>query len=595
MKNKKFLMTLSLVSLFGMVACEKENSSVSDEKPIDVSTIQDSSSTKTSDKGSSSTVVDSTNDSSGEKDSSSPKDSTPTVVTWKEALTRAINKDYSNMTVNTLAYSESVEETGESILYYDDYQIILSDYFGTTYTNYYHDYNDVSYQWFDGDEKKGEKDGWLTKGYNDAYVGLGLYSYLDARRVLSMVDKYQNLVSYSYGTYYIVDEAAVNDIVSTCFMWCPDVSVDTFFFTIDSFSFNFKKMGVFDTEIDTDKNQSFFVIDQVGSTIYDDSKLPEEPTSENVLEYWQFKGWTGPSIHLYPSSLTLAADQNVTPAEDGTYTLEIEKNLLLTRSINYTYPEGVEEARIIKENGDFAFQTSDASVAEVGYDKANQLSIMAIGAGDCEIYATCKDENGQIITSNKIKVHVNELAKQNKDGATFDFTFDGLIIEDEVYATNHIKNSYDFEILASAGVEVVTGPSTSTLFANKNALVMRTGLQESINKEFSGGAATIFDFKDHKVTGISFYYGQVYDNRNNFPEFCQKISIETSLDGNTWTEAADITDEVKNNNSSENLHLMEKNFTAASQVRIVMKGNFIGKCYEFSTAGIAFIGEEELN
>ena len=87
MKNKKFLMTLSLVSLFGMVACEKENSSVSDEKPIDVSTIQDSSSTKTSDKGSSSTVVDSTNDSSGEKDSSSPKDSTPTVVTWKEALT----------------------------------------------------------------------------------------------------------------------------------------------------------------------------------------------------------------------------------------------------------------------------------------------------------------------------------------------------------------------------------------------------------------------------------------------------------------------------------------------------------------------------
>jgi hypothetical protein len=40
---------------------------------------------------------------------------------------------------------------------------------------------------------------------------------------------------------------------------------------------------------------------------------------------------------------------------------------------------------------------------------------------------------------------------------------------------------------------------------------------------------------------------------------------------------------------------MEKSFTAASQVRIVMKGNFIGKCYEFSTAGIAFIGEEELN
>ena len=39
----------------------------------------------------------------------------------------------------------------------------------------------------------------------------------------------------------------------------------------------------------------------------------------------------------------------------------------------------------------------------------------------------------------------------------------------------------------------------------------------------------------------------------------------------------------------------EKSFNAASQVRIVMKGNFIGKCYEFSTAGIAFIGEEELN
>ncbi len=578
MKNKKLLLTLTLISTLGLAACGNNTSSVTS------SAIADSSVTASSETTSS--VEASSIEASSDEDSSSIAG-----TTWKEALNQALAKDYSNMTVNTIAYSQTQEATGETEYYYDDYQIIQTTLFGSLYTSYYHDYNNESYQWFDGDETQGEKDGWLTKGYDDAFVGLGLYSYLDARKVLNLVEKYQDFVTYSYGTFYLFDDRALQEITSTCFMWCPDVSIDTFFFTIDSSSMTFKKMGVFDTDIDTDQNQSFFTIENVGTTEYNYTQLPDAPSSENVLEYWQYKGWSGPSVHVYPSSLSLTADESVAIGDNDTYTLEIEKSLLVSKSINYTIPEGVEDARLIKETGNFTFVSSNEAVAKVDYNKDYKQAIIAVSAGDAEIYATCKNEKGETITSNKIKVHVNELKKIDLENAKYNITFDGLKIEGELYATNSINNSLDFEVLGSEGVEVVKAPTNSTLFANTNTMVMRTGRQETMNKDFSGGAATTFDFKTEQVTGIAFYYGQVYDTAY-YPEFCQKISIETSTDGTTWSEVADITAEVKADISTENFHLIEQSFTAANQVRIVMSGNFIGKTFEFSASNFVFYGSE---
>ncbi len=577
MKNKKLLLTLSLISTLGLAACGGQTSSTTTSSSEETSSVASS-------------VTTSSNEVSSTETSSSEESSSSAGTTWKQALNEALAKDYSNMTVTTIAYSPTQEATSETEYYYDDYQIIQTTLFGSLYTSYYHDYDGKSYQWFDGDATQGEKDGWLTKGYDDAYVGLGLYSYLDARKVLACVEKYQDFVTYSYGTFYLFDDRALQEITSTCFMWCPDVSIDTFFFTIDSSRMTFKKMGVFDTDIDTNQNQSYFTIENVGTTEYSYTELPAAPTSENVLEYWQYKGWSGPSIHVYPTSLTLTPDENVLIGDNNTYTMEIEKSILLSKSINYTIPDGVEEARLIKETGDFTFVSSDDAVAVVDYNKDSKQAIIAVGAGDAEIYATCTNEKGETITSNKIKVHVNKLPELNKEGATFDITFDGLKVEDELYASNAINNNYDFEVLGSEGVEVVKAPSNSTLFADTNTMIMRTGRQETMNKDFSGGAAATFDFKDHKVKGITFYYGQVYDTAY-YPEFCQKISIETSLDGTTWTEVADITSEVKADISTENFHLIEKSFTAANQVRIVLDGNFIGKTFEFSTANVVFIGE----
>ena len=573
--KKSSLLLLSTAALMGLVSCGENNnntpSSSIDNPATSIPSASDAiSSLPVSE---SSATIPSSSQGGG------------SVITVQEALTRALAADYSNMTVYSGALANDFE-TGEYEAYYNDYQIVFDE----NYSQYFHDYQGESYQYFKA-ANAGEVNSWLKEGYNGAKVGLGNMNSLDIREVMAGISKYKAKVQYMEGVFYIVNAEAVQEIVEEAYAWAYDVSINTIFFTIDPTTLTFNKIGGFDVDIDTDKNIVAAELYQIGTTSWTGT-LPEAPNANNVKEYWQYKGWSGPQVQVYPASLTIDVDENALKNDD-TYVVEIEEGIPFDLSATWDAPDGVEEARQVRHNG-ITYVSTNEDVAFVGYNNTHARLIVGASAGDCEIYAVAEAPAGATpVESNHIKVHVNPLASQNLDGAVYNLTFDGTLIDGNVASTNSINNTKPFDVTVNEGVKILTGTESSPIFNGANVMVMKSSQQETMNKEFPGDAVATFDFSDQQVSGISFYYGALFSNYYVGENYLTKIAIETSNDGQTWTEVADITDEVKEHNSPDNLHLMEKSFAPASKVRIHLYSNMIGTAYEMSLKGVAFIANDQ--
>ncbi len=573
--KKSSLLLLSTAALMGLVSCGENNngtpSSSIDNPATSIPSASDAiSSLPVSE---SSATIPSSSQGGG------------SVITVQEALTRALAADYSNMTVYSGALANDFE-TGEYEAYYNDYQIVFDE----NYSQYFHDYQGESYQYFKA-ANAGEVNSWLKEGYNGAKVGLGNMNSLDIREVMAGISKYKAKVQYMEGVFYIVNAEAVQEIVEEAYAWAYNVSINTIFFTIDPTTLTFNKIGGFDVDIDTDKNIVAAQLYQIGTTSWTGT-LPEAPNANNVKEYWQYKGWSGPQVQVYPASLTIDVDENALKNAD-TYVVEIEEGIPFDLSATWDAPDGVEEARQVRHNG-ITYVSTNEDVAFVGYNNTHARLIVGASAGDCEIYAVAEAPAGATpVESNHIKVHVNPLASQNLDGAVYNLTFDGTLIDGNVASTNSINNTKPFDVTVNEGVRILTGTESSPIFNGANVMVMKSSQQETMNKEFPGDAVATFDFSDQQVSGISFYYGALFSNYYVGENYLTKIAIETSNDGQTWTEVADITDEVKEHNSPDNLHLMEKSFAPASKVRIHLYSNMIGTAYEMSLKGVAFIANDQ--
>ena len=572
--KKSSLLLLSAAALLGLTACDGNTTTPSSSVETPVSSLPNSLDASASlPVSESSATIPSSSQGGG------------SVITVQEALTRALAADYSNMTVYSGALANDFE-TGEYEAYYNDYQIVFDE----NYSQYFHDYQGESYQYFKA-ANAGEVNSWLKEGYNGAKVGLGNMNSLDIREVMAGISKYKAKVQYMEGVFYIVNAQAVQEIVEEAYAWAYDVSINTIFFTIDPTTLTFNKIGGFDVDIDTDKNIVAAELYQIGTTSWTGT-LPEAPNANNVKEYWQYKGWSGPQVQVYPASLTIDVDENALKNDD-TYVVEIEEGIPFDLSATWDAPDGVEEARQVRHNG-ITYVSTNEDVAFVGYNNTHARLIVGASAGDCEIYAVAEAPAGATpVESNHIKVHVNPLASQNLDGAVYNLTFDGTLIDGNVASTNSINNTKPFDVTVNEGVRILTGTESSPIFNGANVMVMKSSQQETMNKEFPGDAVATFDFSDQQVSGISFYYGALFSNYYVGENYLTKIAIETSNDGQTWTEVADITDEVKEHNSPDNLHLMEKSFAPASKVRIHLYSNMIGTAYEMSLKGVAFIANDQ--
>ena len=146
--KKSSLLLLSTAALMGLVSCGENNndtpSSSIDNPATSIPSASDAiSSLPVSE---SSATIPSSSQGGG------------SVITVQEALTRALAADYSNMTVYSGALANDFE-TGEYEAYYNDYQIVFDE----NYSQYFHDYQGESYQYFKA-ANAGEVNSWLKEG-----------------------------------------------------------------------------------------------------------------------------------------------------------------------------------------------------------------------------------------------------------------------------------------------------------------------------------------------------------------------------------------------------------------------------------------------
>ena len=508
------------------------------------------------------------------------------------ALQRALDKDYSNYTAYVGAIGSSSIFGSTSMEWYDyhvnGYDVIYDVSGAEASYTYFHDYENKSYQYFEN----GNSSAWLCSVYDGAPCGLTT-SYWSLSTFLSSVSSAD--FTYVAGTYLFSNSTKFDTLIENAFPAFYEIELLDLTVSLDGNGY-ISKIKAYGT--DPEKDLVDIDLTSFASTVAPSSvTLPNAPSASNVKEYWEYKGWSGPQIHVYPKTITLTPDAEALKNEEGQYVLEIEKTLAYKVEVEYDVPEGVEEARLIKESS-ITFHSSDESVAKVDVDENYNRAIKAYGEGTASIWAEGLSSDGKGSKSNVVEVKVNGLAEMDMTDAAYSITFDSTSSAGvSPSASNSLNSTLPFDIEVNKGVSVLSAPEGS-LFAGSNTMKMVTGAQETINETFQGAstggdAIASFDFSDQQVSSIGLYYGEIYSTA--YYTDGVKITLQSKNEGQEWSEASvmDITSEIVSNISSDNLHLLQKSFSPASQVRIVLESNLIGKGMEFSFDKVVFASNEE--
>lgn len=566
MKQRKFITLFALPILALLLqACGDDptsQSSLSGTSLTDQTTISDTTSVTSDDTSSSSTTSDDTS-----------------IVPPETLFQEALNKDYSNMTAAIdAAWSSGAD--GESYIefYIDGYTIVYDENAALMGANpylFYHDYNGEGYLYFEADrpDDPTSTPAWLSTGPDES-IKYGIENtYFDMEQILENVTV--DMVIYSAGLYIIQDPTYIQTLNETVFQSFWNNNIEYVTFTIDQNGYFASMIGL--EEIDEENDYVKVNFSSFGETTYPTTNIPEKPNEDNVMEYWEYKGWDGPQEDTYVESITLTSKKGL---ENNQLVLEIDEVVNAT----YTYlPLDASEA------GDWTLVSSNEEVATIEFDFDDddgnkQVKITGVGEGTCQVYIVAKGEEGigTGVESNKIEVKVNPLKSQNLEGIVYGLSFTG-IVENTISVVNNQNNNLPVTVTGS-NVSLNNYGGSYDLFDGKTALLMNGGNQ-------GDNPSVYFDFDDQQVSSLSFYYGAYFESDLLNKDYVESLIVETSNDGSTWTPI-DVKDEVLDNISAKNLKLLEKEFEPASKVRITLDTNFVGKYFRFSFAEISFMANE---
>lgn len=566
MKKRKFITLFALPILALLLqACGDDptsQSSLSGSSLTDQTTSSDTTSVTSDDTSSSSTTSDDTS-----------------IVPPETIFQEALNKDYSNMTAAIdAAWSSGAD--GESYLeyYVDGYTIVYDENAALMGANpylFYHDYNGEGYLYFEADRPNDPTStpAWLSTGPDES-IKYGIENtYFDMEQILENVTI--DMVTYAAGLYIIQDPTYIQTLNETVFQSFWNNNIEYVTFTIDQNGYFASMIGL--EEIDEDNDYVKVNFSSFGETTYPTTDIPEKPNEDNVMEYWEYKGWDGPQEDTYVESITLTSKKDL---ENNQLVLEIDEVVNAT----YTYlPLDASEA------GDWTLVSSNEEVATIEFDFDDedgnkQVKITGVGEGTCEVYIVAKGEEGigTGVESNKIEVKVNPLKSQNLEGIVYGLSFTGMI-DNSISVVNNQNNNLPVTVTGS-NVSLNNYGGSYDLFDGKTALLMNGGSQGE-------NPSVYFDFDDQQVSSLSFYYGAYFESDLLNKDYVESLVVETSNDGSIWTPI-DVKDEVLDNISAKNLKLLEKEFEPASKVRITLDTNFVGKYFRFSFAEISFMANE---
>lgn len=507
--------------------------------------------------------------------SSNPTSDTTSAGGTSTTLEKALQADYSNMTVQCVQsydLGSGVEEEYFEELEYNGYTIIMPSEGDEDRTYlFYHDYQNQSYLYFEGDDTK---DGaWLKNGYLDIDLSLS-NTYFDwsySKQYLHASD-----AVYQSGAYIIADETVIAELNRTmfAFAWFNNIEYVMIFVTDGYIS---QITGL--CSLENDDEYVVLKFTNIGTTSFTDNLLPPEPTASNIKTYYEFFGIT-PVEDKYITSLEVSVEGSPSHDDDYDIILDIEK----TADISVSY------LPVDANKKDIKWHCSDESVVKVDASfTSGWRTLTGLKAGTAEVYATSVNGNGETVTSNKIKVKVNPLAEQNKEGCVYDFSFIN-VANDKVIARNNVTDSSaPFEITSNkAGIREITNDDGA--FNEDTSVIYLDPLSTDFSKPT--GSELLFDFDDQQVSSISLYYGLIFDNHKAYLNKLSEAKIMTSNDGETWAEI-NILNDLVSNISAYNKKLMEYSFEPASMVKIFFKANTVGNSLHIAFDNIAFMADED--
>jgi len=565
----------------------------------------------------------------------SPSDpSIPDVNPGSKTFKEILEADYSNCTVySTSKYKEDedsyeVSTYNSTIYYYNNYSIVHNEMkaaqeYDIPY-DFYHDYQGVNHMAF---EKEGQ-DVWLSKGYND--VSLALHNtefYLPDFLHEVNPDK----VTTALGNFYITDQTEVARLNEVAFkgVWENTIQAISIVVTDGYITTIYGWEEGWDSE---DDPQTYFVaqIDDIGETVFYEPYLPDAPNADNVMEYWEYKGWDGPEQKIYPISASLeATDPNIDIS--NVVNMEIDEKFEIVKTLDFDNPTGNYHYTKIE---DVSYYSSNENVAKVvdsqyfvpvtdkyGHEVYNgtdgnyyskgegevyyvyntetettipegvylnivnksvfKKEIKAYGKGQAEIYMICSSAQDTAefnvspkygVHSNSINVNVAGLAEIDKTNAVYNFDFISRTSTGAIAANNLVSGATANYNITSKNVKLYEGSLCKTNLFNektKNYLLINGASTTDGWK----GADLVFDFDDQQVSKVDFYYGFFYDN--DLASNIRSITLSTSNDGETWTDI-DITSEIKGAISNEFLKLFTKEFEPSSKVKLHVETTMIG-------------------
>lgn len=546
------------------------------------------------DTGSSSLSSSSSSSGNVSTSSSSSSSSTSSSVLRTSLLKDALKKDYSNMTVlmQSKLYDSSFDITYEdetAEYYYNGYTII--SYYSNDEIQYsfYHEYENKSYLWFNKESNNdASKAGWLNKGWRDADLSLGR-TYFDFNDVLENLNP--DDVAYINGKYFVNDKETCNEMAFSFLgeLNAQSLNVNYIEFEIDKDGY-LSRIFASENPDDDEANCLDFRMFNINATTFMDDILPVAPNSNNVIEYWQYKGWNGPWVDKFVDSISIATTGNIKTEEGFDAVLEMDEVLNLSSTF---LPNDYN----VEPDLEWHYTNPGVVTAESG-TKQFTGKVTGIDGGETEVYATY-ERNGETITSNKLKIKVIGTPEQNKEDAIYDFTLIHVDEEGKVTADNKVKtNTKPFTITttnpSNGKVDIRDGKNSSEKVfkeGEKVVLLMNAGTSVSYGMD----SFIMFDFGDEQqVSSISLYYAMFYNSGMNGLPFMNKLAIETSNDGENW-ETLDILQEVKVNVNDRHKKLLEKEFAPASKVRIAAHCSMIGKELNLGLTDIAFMANEQCN
>ena len=488
--------------------------------------------------------------------------------------------DYTNVTVlneDSMLEEASYVYTIAKGQYIDYYPI-----FGEWYYQFFADYNDSNYVYWDYTNEGGTA-GWLN--YNNEYhVDLTLeHQDFYLPNLLNKIHEEDVEYSAMMNSFYVKD-SALERISNEVFGFAYDHrTFSTIAILVESDSDGkdrIQKVRAFDTN---DENSPYV---QLSFGLYGTTRsqwgFPPAPSATTVKDYWTITGKT-PKVEVYPSSVAIQVNnindnQPVASNTDFDLIMDVGDYADLSYVVN---PNNVNMSYIVTwtpDRSDFIDHDGNPTdeyseqVALVDIKQnftTGHKYITAMNPGTVNVYATAEffeyDANDhaqkRTVTSNVLKVKVNERQVIDDTNAVFKFNFTGY---EDIY-NDQVQGSYSglfqtrFEAVnvvqtnSFKPVSRITGyhasllnPSYTDAFdESPNLNVLSLTPQKNVNEALE--AYVDFDLDDQVVNKIAFNFSLHRQNQlgNGFKTNYKSFKIYTSLDGETWSLVSDRTDYVK--------------------------------------------------